>query len=71
MGPSYKQKGVVMRQLMLRYVKEEPKAVALESEVEKSVMALMACMIADIIRKQEGSRDEKQTDQQQDLSASP
>jgi len=60
-----------MRQLTLRFVKEEPKAVALEPEVEESVVTLMAWMIADIIRKQEGSKDEKQTNQQQDLSASP
>ncbi len=59
-----------MRQLTLRFVQEEPKAVALEPEVEKSVVTLMAWMIVDIIRKQERSNDEKQTNQQQDLPAS-
>ena len=53
-----------MRQLTLRFVQEEPKAVALEPEVEKSVVTLMARMIADIIQKQEGSKDEEQTHQQ-------
>ena len=53
-----------MGQLTLRFVKEEAKAVALEPEVEKSVVTLMAWMIADIIRKQEGSKNEEQTDQQ-------
>jgi hypothetical protein len=53
-----------MRQLTLRFVQEEPKAVALEPKVEKSVVTLMARMIADIIQKQEGSKDEEQTHQQ-------
>jgi len=48
-----------MRQLTLRFVQEEPKAVALELKVEKSVVTLMAWMIVDIIRKQEGSKDEE------------
>jgi len=52
-----------MRQLTLRCVEEEPKAVELEPEIEKSVVTLMARMITDIIRKHEGSKDEKQTNQ--------
>jgi len=47
-----------MHQVMLRFVKEEPEAVALEPEVEKPVVTLMAWMIVDIIQKQERSRDE-------------
>ena len=63
MGPDYEQKGDTMQQVMLGFVKEEPEVVALEPEVEKPVVTLMAWMIADIIQKQEGSRNEEQTDQ--------
>ena len=54
-----------MQQVMLEFVKEDPEVVALEPEVEKPVVTLMAKMIAYIIQKQEGSQDEKQTDQYQ------
>ena len=65
-GPDYEQKGDTMQQVMLRFVKEDPETVTLEPEVEKPVVTLMARMIADLIQKQEGSRDgnERQTDQQ-------
>jgi hypothetical protein len=53
-----------MQQVMLGFVREEPEAVALEPEVEKPVVTLMAWMIADLIQKQERSRNEEQTDQQ-------
>jgi hypothetical protein len=59
----YQQKGGTMQQVMLGFVKEEPEVVALEPEVEKPVVTLMAWMIADLIQKQEGSRNEEQTDQ--------
>ena len=64
-GPDCKQKGDTMQQVMLEFVKEDPEVVALEPEVEKPVVTLMAKMIAYIIQKQEGSQDEKQTDQYQ------
>ena len=63
-GPHCKQKGDTMQQGMLEFVKEDPEVVALEPEVEKPVVTLMAWMIADIIQKQEGSKNEQQTDQQ-------
>lgn len=56
-----------MRQLTLGFVKHKAKAVALEPEVEKSVVAWMAQMIADLIQRQEPlerSRDDRQTHQQ-------
>jgi hypothetical protein len=56
-----------MRQLTLGFVKQKAKAVALEPEVEKSVVAWMAQMIADLIQRQEPlerSRDDRQTHQQ-------
>jgi hypothetical protein len=37
-----------MRQLTLGFVQEEPKAVALDPKVEKSVVTLMARMIAGV-----------------------
>jgi len=61
--PGDKQKGDTMQQVMLGFVREEPEVVALQPEVEKPVVTLMAWMIADIIQKQEGSRNEEQTDQ--------
>lgn len=64
-GPDCKQKGDTMQQVMLEFVKEDPEVVALEPEVEKPVVTLMAKMIANIIQKQEGSQDEEQTDQYQ------
>lgn len=53
-----------MQQRMLEFTREEPDVVALEPEVEKPVVTLMATMIADIIHKQERSNHEHQTDQQ-------
>jgi hypothetical protein len=58
---------LTMRQLTLGFVKQKAKAVALEPEVEKSVVAWMAQMIADLIQRQEPlerSRDDRQTHQQ-------
>lgn len=56
-----------MRQLTLGFVKQKTKAVALQPEVEKSVVAWMAQMIADIVQEQElqeRSRNDQPTDQQ-------
>jgi hypothetical protein len=46
-------KEAAMRQLKLGFMKEEIKAVALEPDVEKLVVTLMAQMIAEMIRQQE------------------
>ena len=56
-----------MRQLTLGLVTQKTKAVVLQPEVEKSVVAWMAQMIADIVQEQEPqerSRNDQQTDQQ-------
>lgn len=53
-----------MQQVMLGFVNEEPEVVALEPEVEELVVTLMARLIVDGVRKDEGSKHEEQTDQQ-------
>ena len=53
-----------MKQRMLEFAREQPEVIALEPEVEKPVVTLMATMIAEIIHKQERSNHEHQTDQQ-------
>jgi hypothetical protein len=58
---------LTMRQLTLGLVTQKTKAVVLQPEVEKSVVAWMAQMIADIVQEQEPqerSRNDQQTDQQ-------
>lgn len=52
-----------MRQLALRFVKQETPSIALPSDVQQAVVTQMAEMIVDLIQNQQRSRDDHQTEQ--------
>jgi hypothetical protein len=57
-------KEAAVRQLTLGFVGQQTRVIALEPDVEKAVVAMMAQMIEHLVQKQERSSDDRQTDQQ-------
>jgi hypothetical protein len=53
-----------MGQLMLGFLRQERTVVRLQPHVEKAVMARMADMMVDLIKKQERRNDEPRTTQE-------
>jgi hypothetical protein len=56
-------KEAAVRQLTLRFAKQESKALALPTDVEKTVLMQMAQLIVDLVQKRQRSRDDQQTEQ--------